>query len=304
MKNKACKHKNDAETVAMRVSVITMIGNLILSAGKLAAGIFAHSSAMVSDAVHSASDVISTIIVMIGIKLSNKKADKEHPYGHERLECVASILLSVILALVGVGMGYNGVLSIINGNGQEIQVPDVPALITAIISIVVKEGMYRYTAFAAKCIQSTALMADAWHHRSDAFSSIGAFIGIAGARLGLPMLDPIASIIICIFILKAAWNIFMDAINKMVDHSCDDIKIEQIREAVLSVEGVLCIDSLKTRLFGARLYVDIEIGVNGQLTLVQAHKIAEAVHDEIEEKFADVKHCMVHENPYKEQEEA
>lgn len=291
------KEKSKENKLAMHVSKISIVINLVLSGFKLIAGIFAASGAMISDAVHSASDVFSTFVVMIGVTISAKEEDKEHPYGHERLECVASIVLAVILALTGAGIGYAGITKIIAGNYDNLAIPGALALVAAVLSIVVKEWMYWYTRAAAKKINSGVLMADAWHHRSDALSSVGAFIGIAGARLGFPVADPVASVLICLFIMKAAYDIFKDALDKMIDKSCDDEKIEEIRKVIMSQEGVEGIDEIKTRLFGAKAYVDVEISVDGEKTLSEAHMVAEAVHDAIEREFADVKHCMVHENP-------
>ena len=290
----------DFQKVANKVSLITIVGNLALSVIKLIAGIIAHSNAMISDAVHSASDVFSTFVVIIGIKLSSKKPDKEHPYGHERMECVAAIVLAVVLFITGLGIGVDALKNILNGNYSDLQIPGILALIAAIVSIVSKEGMYWYTRYYAKKIDSSALMADAWHHRSDAFSSIGALIGIAGARLGFPIMDSIASLVIFLFIVKAAFDIFKDAIDKMVDHSCDEETENQIRECVMKNENVLGIDLLQTRIFGNKIYVDVEIAADGSRTLQEVHNIADAVHDDIEQNFTKVKHIMVHVNPAKE----
>lgn len=288
----------DDQKIAMRVSGVSIFVNLFLSALKLLAGIVAHSGAMVSDAVHSASDVLSTVIVIIGVHLSGKKSDKEHQYGHERLECVSSILLAGLLLLTGVGIGISGVEKIIAGTaGEELVIPGTLALIAAVVSIVVKEWMFWYTRAAAQKINSGALMADAWHHRSDSLSSIGSFIGIFGARLGYPILDPLASVIICLFIGKAAVDIFRDAIDKMVDHSCDEKTERSMKEEIENVPGVEHIDLLKTRLFGSKIYVDIEIAADENLSLEAAHDIAEQVHHTMEKKFKNVKHCMVHVNP-------
>ena len=291
--------ETEFRNVANRVSLVTIIGNVVLSVIKLLAGIIAHSSAMISDAVHSASDVFSTFVVIIGIKLASKKPDKEHPYGHERMECVAAIVLAMVLFITGLGIGLEAVKNIIHGNYGDLQVPGVLALITAIVSIVSTEAMYWYTRHYAKKIDSSALMADAWHHRSDAFSSIGALIGIGASRLGYPVMDSIASLVIFVFIVKAAFDIFKDAIDKMVDHSCDEETEKQIYECVMKNENVLGIDLLQTRVFGNKIYVDVEIQADASYTLQKAHDIAEAVHDDIEESFPKVKHIMVHVNPAK-----
>lgn len=256
---------------------------------------------MISDAIHSASDVGSTFVVIVGVNLSSKKSDKEHQYGHERMECVSSIILSGLLLATGIGIGMNGIENIIKStSGASIAIPGTLALIAAVVSIVVKEWMFWYTRGAAKKINSGALMADAWHHRSDAMSSVGAFIGILGARLGFPILDPIASVAICILIVKASVDIFRDAIDKMVDHSCDEATEESMREVIMGVKGVKGIDLLQTRLFGSKMYVDIEISADGTIPLDEAHDIAENVHHTIESKFKNVKHCMVHVNPVNE----
>lgn len=288
---------SDFENIANRVSFITIVGNVLLSIIKLLAGIIAHSNAMISDAIHSASDVFSTIIVIIGIKLSARKPDKEHPYGHERMECVAAIVLSIVLFITGLGIGSTAVKNITSGSYNTLQIPGILALAAAILSIVCKEGMYWYTRYNARRIDSSALMADAWHHRSDAFSSIGALVGIAGARLGFPVMDSVASLVIFVFIIKAAYDIFKDAIDKMVDHSCDDKTEKEIRDCVMGNKDVLGIDLLQTRIFGNKIYVDVEIRANASYTLKEAHEIAESVHNDIEKNFPKVKHIMVHVNP-------
>ena len=285
------------ERTAVRVSLVSIIGNTLLSALKLLAGILAHSGAMVSDAVHSASDVFSSIIVLIGVKISAKESDKNHPYGHERYECVAAIVLAVTLFITGLFIGRSALEQILSGNVQQIAVPGVLALIAAAVSIVSKEAMYWYTRFYAKRFDSGALMADAWHHRSDALSSVGALIGIAGARMGYPVLDPIASLIICVFILKAACDIFKDAIDKMVDHSCGEEMEQELLRCTKEQPGVRGVDLIRTRVFGNKIYVDIEIRADGQITLAESHVIVEQVHTAIETQFSKVKHIMVHVNP-------
>ncbi len=283
--------------IAYRVSVTSIAVNLLLTAFKLLAGIFARSMAMISDAVHSASDVFSTFIVMLGVKIGGKASDKKHQYGHERYECVAAIVLAVVLASTGAVLGYGGIKTLVKGNYGSIATPGMLALIAAVVSVVVKEGMFWYTRAAAKKINSSALKADAWHHRSDALSSIGAFAGILGAKLGVPVLDPIASLVICAFIIKAAVDIFMDAVRKMTDEACDQATVDRLEAIVSSEDGVDDVDKLLTRKFGDRIYVEVEISVCGDIPLRDAHSIARRVHNSIEVGVPQVKHVSVHVNP-------
>ncbi|MCB7088061.1 cation diffusion facilitator family transporter [Enterocloster bolteae] len=283
--------------LAMQVSCVSIGINVVLSVFKVGAGILAHSGAMISDGVHTASDVFSTFIVMAGITMASRKSDREHPYGHERMECVAALLLSAVLFATGIAIGVSAVESIGSGQEKIRAVPGVLALGAAVISIVVKEWMFWYTRAAARKLKSGALMADAWHHRSDALSSVGAFIGILGARMGMPVMDPLASFIICIFIVKAALDVFRDSMDKMVDKACDEETVKDIERVVLDIRGVECVVSMKTRLFGSRIYVDLEIEADKSLMLEQAFAIAKEVHDSIEKRFPQVKHCSVQVNP-------
>ena len=286
------------EKVAVSVSAVTIAINLALAGFKFLAGFLAHSGAMISDAVHSASDVLATFIVILGVKLAGRDADRDHPYGHERLECVAALILAVILGTTGLGIGWSGIRKVTGG--ETLLVPGALALVAAVVSIVVKEAMFWYTWLAAKKIDSSALKAEAWHHRSDALSSVGSFAGILGARLGFPVLDSVASVVICLFILKAAWDILADALSKMTDHACSPELTEEMKESILSQPGVLGLDALNTRLFGDRVYVDVEIQADGELPLKVTHATAQAVHDALEKQFPQVKHCMVHVNPAEE----
>ncbi len=293
---------SEYEGIAVRVSWQTVLINAGLSALKLLAGIFAHSNAMLSDAVNSLTDVVSTFVVMIGVKMAGKKEDAGHPYGHERFESVAVLLLAAMLFVTGATIGWQGIQKVLAmlGQGasrQDILTPGVPALAAAVISIAVKEAMYWYTRAVAKKINSDALMAGAWDHRSDVFSSIGSLIGIAGARMGFPALDPLASIVICAFILRTACGIFLGAIHKMTDTACDPATVGEIARRIQAEDGVLGIDLLQTRKFGNKAYVDVEISVDADATLRQAHDIAERVHGAIEQGVPGVKHCMVHVNP-------
>ncbi len=295
-------NENGTENVkiAYKVSVVSIFVNIVLSAIKLASGIIANSSALISDAVHSLSDVFSTVVVIIGVKMSNKADDEDHQYGHERLECIAAIILASVLMLTGFGIGFSGIKVFTSNELSELKSPGALALFAAGLSIIVKESMYWYTRSAAKKINSDALMADAWHHRSDALSSVGSIIGVGGAMLGFAVLDPLASVVISLFIIKAAFDIYKDAVSKLTDKAADLQTTAKIREIILSNKNVLGIDVLKTRLFGAKMYVDVEISVDGNMTLFSAHETAQTVHDEIEKNFQTVKHCMVHVNPYSE----
>ena len=286
------------EKTAVKVSMVSIIGNAILSLLKFLAGIFAHSGAMVSDAVHSASDVFSSIIVIIGVKLSTREADKEHPYGHERFECVAAIILAVVLLVTGLLIGKSAFEQVISGDFSGSEAPGLLALAAAVVSIVSKEAMYWYTRYYAKKLDSGALMANAWHHRSDALSSVGALIGIVFARMGYRIVEPIASLVICLLILKATYDIFKDAISKMVDSGDESVERE-IRDLALQQNDVIGVDLIHTRVFGNRIYVDIEISADGRMSLEESHAVAERVHDVIESSFPKVKHIMVHVNPAK-----
>lgn len=284
------------EKIAIKVSVISIILNCLLTLIKFISGVISKSSAMISDSVHSLSDVLSTFVVIIGVKISNKKADSNHPYGHERIECVSAIILSGMLFIIGALIGINGIKNVTNSSN--LVMPGVLALIASIISIISKEAMYQYTIRVSKKINSAALKADAWHHRSDALSSIGSFIGILGSRLGFKIFDPLASVIISLCIIKVSIDIFKDAIDKMVDKSCDKEVIDKVISVIEKNESVKNIDDIKTRQFGNKAYVDVEISVDENLLLKDAHKIAEEIHDSVENEINIVKHCMVHVNPY------
>ena len=284
--------------IVKKLSLVGILGNIFLAGFKLFAGIIGKSGAMVSDAVHSLSDVFATFVAFLGVLLSKQPEDEEHPYGHERLECIASLILGLILAGTGLGIGYSGVHKLLVR--EEIEVPTLLPLIAAVISIVVKEAMFWYTMHYAKKMNSSAFKADAWHHRSDALSSVGSFIGIGLAKLGIPIMDPIASLVICLFILKVAFDISKDALDRMVDSSCGEEVEQDIRNFVEEQPGVEHVDLLHTRKFGNKIYIDLEIAVKRDISLVNAHEIAESVHHNVEQKYPDVKHVMIHVNPEEE----
>ena len=296
-----CKTTMNEKKIAHRTSFVTILGNLLLSIFKFVAGLLSMSQALISDAIDSLGDVVSSFIVMIGLKISSKKEDENHPFGHERFEPVATIILAVMLFISGGFIGYQAFQDILayfqHGTVHELSSHMVIGLIAAAISIIGKEAMFWYTRNAGKKIHSEAFIANAWNYRMDALSSIGSLIGIIGAMCGFPILDAFASAIICIFILITSIKIFIDAVNRLVDKACDELEEEKMRSLILSIPGVLSIDLLKTRIFGSKIYVDVEISVHYNLTVLEGHKIAEDVHKAIESNFMDVKHCMVHVNP-------
>ena len=284
--------------IALRVLIITITVNVALTAFKFIAGTVGHSNAMVSDAIHSFSDVASSIIVIIGVVIAAKPKDNLHQYGHERFECAASIILAVLLFMTGAWESYHGIHSLITGGYKTAESPTYLALIAAGVSILVKEIMFWYTYKTAKTLDSVSLKADAWHHRSDSLSSIGSLLGVGAAMIfATNIFDDIAALIICLFIFKVAISIFVEAIDKMVDKSCPEEFILGVKNVLSEIDGVLSVDEVKTRVFGTRIYVDVEIGAYENLSLKEAHKIAEAAHIAIENYDEKVKHCMVHVNP-------
>lgn len=292
----------EAVREARRVTLVGLVSNALLCVMKLTIGFLAHSGGLISDAVNSASDVLNTVIAMVGVRLGNKQADPQHPYGHARFECVASILLSFLVFLTGLGIGWSGLKAIVSG-GEALEVPGVPALAAALVCCAAKEALYWYTIRASKKLGSLALKASAWDHRSDVFASAGVFIGILGARLGVRILDAVASVVISLLILRVAVNIFREALSQTVDQACEPELEERFRMAALSVAGVRRLDELRSRRFGPGVYVDMEIAVDGRLSLKEAHDISERVHDAVEACEPSTRHCMVHVNPYDGEEE-
>lgn len=287
----------DENAVIKKLSLVSIVGNIVLSVFKLFAGIAGHSGAMISDSIHSMSDVITTFIAFLGVKISKKPADKAHPYGHDRMECVAALILGLLLLVTGMSVGIVGIENIFARNYETLMVPGKIALAAAIVSIVLKEAMYWYTRYYAKLINSAAFIADAWHHRSDAFSSVGSLIGIGGAMLGLPVLDSAASVIICLFILKVSWAILKDAVKKMLDTACDADYEKKLMDYICSQEEIIRVDLLKSRMFGNKVYIDLEISLDGSKSLRDAHDVAERIHTNVEKNFQEIKHIMIHVNP-------
>ena len=285
--------------LAMNTSRANIFMNVLLSVSKLIIGFLAHSQAMINDGINNASDVVGSVIVIVGVSAAAKDSDSNHQYGHERLECVASILVSGIVMALGIGLFVEGLGKIIKGSYKNLPTPGMLAVYAAIASIIIKEIMFLYTRRAAKKTGSSALMASARDSQSDVLATTAGLIGIVGSRVGLPVADSVGAIIISLFIFKVGLEIFNDGMYKMVDHACPEDEVKRIRKVIEEQQGVLGVDVLQTRMFGSRAFVDVEISAEGTQTLIQAHGIAERVHYAIEKNFPQVKHCMVHVNPAK-----
>lgn len=284
-----------------KVTIACIIGNIVLSALKLAAGIIGGSKAMIADSLHSASDIVATSVVLVGIKVAQKPADQEHPYGHGKIEPLAAAFVGVTLIFAAIVIVKGTVESIVQ---QTFTTPTVLALAAAVVSIVVKEAMYRVTYAAGKKINSEAIMADAWHHRSDAYSSIGTFVGILGAIIGgrfgirfLQYLDPIAGAVVACLIFKVAYDILKHAVKGLMDAAPESEKLIKIWHTVAEVDGVSTISDVKARYIGQRLFVDLEIEVDAQLSVDQGHAIAEYARNQVIESVPDAYEVLVHVEP-------
>lgn len=283
--------------IIYKVSAITIILNVVLTFLKILCGFIGNSFAMISDGIHSASDVLTTIAVMVGAKFSGKKPDSKHQYGHERIECLVSILLSFMLFCTAIYIGYCGVNIIFNLSNSNIIIPSSINIFAALISIILKEYMYRYTKKIADRINSTSLMADAWHHRSDAISSIGSLIGVTGAIFGFKILDPLMSILICLLIIKVSVKLIKTAIDQLIDAAAPEEVEKEIQKIINSYKDIVSIDVLKTRLFGNKIYVDVEVSIDENMSFKSVHTLIHKIHNEIESSNKLIKHCMIHANP-------
>lgn len=297
MKDHGNSAPSEVKQTANRLSAVSVGGNAGLAAFKLFAGLWGNSAAMVADAAHSFSDLITTFIAWIGVHAAQKPADAGHPYGHERFESAAALLLSAVLAAAGIGIAWEPLQELATGSFAKLATPEPVALAAAAASIVVKEWMFRYTKRHAERIGSPAFLADAWHHRSDALSSVGSLAGIAGSMAGLAFADSLAGVIISIFVLKAAWDVGQQALSQMLDASCGAAYEQRLADHVAQIPGVEGIDVLRTRRAGSRAFVELEIGVAAERTFAEAHDISELVHASVEETFSEVKHAAVHVSP-------
>ncbi len=278
-----------------KVTIISILWNIVLTIIKVLGGILGKSNAMIADGLHSASDIISSIGVLIGNHIAKTPHDKEHNYGHEKAETLVSFLLSILLIFVSLKISLGGINSLFYLN--EVKIPTILPLVISLISIGIKEYQYRITIKVAKMTNSPALKADAWHHRSDALSSIAAFIGIGGSILGFKALDPIATIVVGLFVTKVGFDILKDSTNELMDYSLDEKEELQILEIAKSTDGVLNLGELRSRKHGSMAYVDLTICVNKDLTVLQGHEIANKLEISILEELQIVKGITVHVEP-------
>lgn len=274
-------------------SLISIAGNLFLCFAKLISGIFGNSAALVSDAIHSGADAVDTIIVLIGVKMAAKKDTKRYPYGRERMECVAAIILSVVLCFIGGSIGYAAITSIVSQNYETMAVPQKFTLIIAVLSIIIKEILYWYMKKVALRTHSDSLMAIAWHNHADALCSVGSFIGILGSQMGYPIMDPLVSTLLCLLIIKAALTVFKGAIDKMTDRSKGPDFVAEMQETAAHVNSKLHVDNIRTRMFGNRTYVEIKISLPSDFTFKESVRIADEVKHSVERSDPSIKECIV-----------
>ena len=284
--------------MARRVSWNTMIGNILLTVVKAGVGIISGSSALVADALHSASDIATTVVVLYSMRIATLPPDPEHPYGHGRAESIGAKVLSVILVLVGLSMGVSSIRQLWAGTYA---VPGRLALWAILLSIVVKEGMYRYTVAVGKKINSTALVADALHHRSDAFSSVAAFVGVIGARLGYPVFDSLAAAVVAVFIVKMGIQIFRSSLDELMDAQVHGNLRAEVHQYATGIPGVQHVDEVRIRRYGPQYIVDLKVSVDRHLTVREGHEIAAHVKGKLRDSLPFVGDVLVHVNPYPDQ---
>ncbi len=287
-----------------RVTLLGSVVNLLLLVFKFVAGVLGHSAAMIADAVHSLSDFVTDLIVIVFVKISSKPEDADHAYGHGKYETLASCIIGLALIVVGVMMGYNATVKIVDvvRNGTELASPGIIALAAAVLSIVLKEWMFRITRKVAREVDSPAVEANAWHHRSDALSSVGTAIGIGGAVLlgsKWAVLDPIAALVVSVFIVVQAAKILSDAIGQLMEKSLPRDVEQRICEIVYEEEGTSDIHHLRTRKIGSQISIELHVRMNGSLTLREVHGKSIAIEKRLRAAFGDSTYINLHVEPLK-----
>lgn len=302
MNNNKVASNNERTESAVRITWIGFFVNFILSCGKIAAGYFGRSSAMIADGIHSFSDFVTDLIVIVFVRIAGKGRDEGHQYGHGKFETLATLIISFLLLFVAIGLFYDGITKVIDSiNGTVLDKPSYIALAAALVSVITKEWLFRITAKEGKKTNNQAVIANAWHHRSDAFSSIGTFIGIAGAIfLGdkWRVLDPIACIIVSLLIFKVGIDLMKPAFAELLESSLPPETEEEIGRIIMDVQGVKRYHNLKTRKSGNYYIIDVHIKVDPTITIVAAHDIATDVEHSIKERWGSATQIMVHTEPY------
>ena len=283
---------------------VTLVGgvvNVVLLLFKFVAGIVGHSAAMVADAVHSLSDFVTDVIVLVFVHISSKPKDKSHDYGHGKYETLAMTLIGVALLIVAIGIIYHGAMEIVAWlNGEQLEAPGTLALWAALLSVLLKEGVYQYSMVKARQLNSQVVEANAWHHRSDALSSVGTAIGIGGAIfLGQrwTVLDPIASLVVGAFIVKVAVDLLHRGIDDLMEHSLPEDVEEEILRIVGELKGVVDPHDLRTRKIGNHYAIELHILMDGDITLREAHNKASEVEDLLRARYGEHTHVAVHVEP-------
>lgn len=293
----------DRESKIFKVTIVGSIVNLLLLAFKFFAGIVGHSAAMVADAVHSLSDFVTDVIVVVFVRISGKPQDDDHDYGHGKYETLATAIVGIILFFVGVGILISGVETIVNiVNGATIEAPSMLALVAAVLSVIFKEGLYRYTIKEGRRLHSTSVIANAWHHRSDALSSIGTMVGIGGAiYLGEKwrILDPLAAVIVSLFIVKVAVELIKPCIDELVERSLPEETEARIYELILSFQQVSSPHHLRTRRIGSYIAIEVHVRMDGAMPLSEAHGLASRIEKRLKEEFGENTHVGIHMEPTK-----
>ncbi len=287
-----------------RVTLLGSVVNLLLLVFKFVAGVLGHSAAMIADAVHSLSDFVTDLIVIVFVKISSKPEDADHAYGHGKYETLASCIIGLALIVVGVMMGYDATVKIVDvvRNGTELASPGIIALAAAVLSIVLKEWMFHITRKVAREVDSPAVEANAWHHRSDALSSVGTAIGIGGAVLlgsKWAVLDPIAALVVSVFIVVQAAKILSDAIGQLMEKSLPRDVEQRICEIVYEEEGTSDIHHLRTRKIGSQISIELHVRMNGSLTLREVHGKSIAIEKRLRAAFGDSTYINLHVEPLK-----
>jgi cation diffusion facilitator family transporter len=291
------------ERQIFRTTLVGSVANLLLLVFKFVAGIVGHSAAMVADAVHSLSDFITDIVVIVFVSIAGKPEDKDHDYGHGKYETLATAVIGIVLFFVGVSILISGVQTIVDAlNGVPLQAPSLLALIAAVVSVVVKEILYHYTVRAGKRLHSPSVVANAWHHRSDALSSLGTTLGIGGAIvLGerWRVLDPIAAVVVSLFIIKVAVELLLPCIDELLERSLPDKMESRILEIILATPQVSSPHHLRTRRIGSYIAIEVHIRMDGSLTLSEAHSVASDIEKRLKAEFGDSTHIGIHMEPTK-----